>query len=135
MTKENTKYYTTYNIATHWLDGGLVLCNEIVNIDSSIWDNMRFDYFNEKGDSQVEVYQWFLTNWNESDVEWLEKNFPDLLFTYSEKLDCFVLCVDHFGTMWSGVECEVSEELAKHNKDILITEENKNPTIKKTREY
>lgn len=134
MTKEK---YTTYNIATHWLDGGLVLCNEIVEIDPSIFDNMRFDFYNEEQGTETEIYQWFLTSWSESDVEYLEKTFPDLLFTYSDKLDCFVLCVDHYGTMWSSVECRVADDSdwGKYNKDLLITEENKNPKFKKIREY
>ena len=126
----NKKYYTTYNIATHWLDGGLVLCNNISEIDSSIWDNMKFDF-----DENTDIFQWFLTNWSRGDVDYLKETFPDLLFTYSEKLDCFVLCVDHFGTMWSGVPCECSEEWVKFNEDLLITEENQNPEYKKIRTY
>ncbi len=133
MTEKN--FYTTYSIASHWLDGGLVLCNEIVEIDPSIFDNMRFDFYDEEQGTETEIFQWFLTSWSESDVEYLEKTFPDLLFTYSEKLDCFVLCVDHFGAMWRGVSCECSEEWAKYNKDLLITEENKNPEYKKTITY
>lgn len=126
----NKKYYTTYNIATHWLDGGLVLCNNISEIDPSIWDNMEFDF-----DENTEIFQWFLTNWSRGDVDYLKKTFPDLLFTYSEKLDCYVLCVDHFGTMWNGVPCECSEEWGKFNEDLLITEKNQNPEYKKIRTY
>lgn len=126
--------FTTYNIAAHWIGGGLVLCNNISEIDPSIWENCRFPLEDEEG-NQVEIYQYFLTSWTESDVEYLEKTFG-LLFTYSEKLDCFILCVDHWGTMWEGVPCEVlSEEWAKINKDLIITEENKNPKMKITREY
>lgn len=131
----NKKYFTTYNIATHWLDGGLVLCNNIGEIDLSIFDNMRFEFYNEETETEIEIFQWYLTNWTESDIEYLEKTFPDLLFTYSEKLDCFVLCVDHFGTMWNGVACECSEEWVEFNKDLLITEENQNPEYKKIRTY
>ena len=121
---------TTYNIATHWIDGGLVLCNNIREIDESVMDNLRFD-----AEEDGEIYQWFLTSYSESDVEYLEKTFG-LLFTYSEKLDCFVLCVDHWGTMWSSVPCEVlSEDWAKFNKDLLITDENKNPEMEKVRRY
>lgn len=127
MTKTN---YTTYNIATHWIDGGLVLCNNITEIDESVLDNLRFD-----AEEDGEIYQWYLTSYSESDVEYLEKTFG-LLFTYSEKLDCFVLCVDHWGTIWSSVPCEVfSEDWAKFNKDLLITEKNKNPEMGKVRRY
>lgn len=127
MTKNN---YTTYNIAAHWLDGGLVLCNDITKIDESVLYNFRFD-----AEEDGEIYQWYLTSYSEGDIEYLEKTFG-LLFTYSEKLDCFVLCVDHWGTMWSNVPCEVlSEDWAKFNKDLLITDENKTPEMEKVRRY
>ena len=126
--------FTTFNIATHWIDGGLVLCNNIAEIDESIWGNERFSTEDEEG-NQVEIFQYFLTSWSESDVEWLEKTFG-LLFTYSDKLNCFVLCVDHWGTMWDSVPCEVlNEEWAEINKDLLITDENQHPKFKKVREY
>lgn len=127
--------YTTYNIATHWLSGGLVLCNDIQEIDETVLNNFRFEYYNEEEDTFTEIFQWFLTSYSESDVEYLERTFG-LLFTYSEKLDCFVLCVDHWGTMWSGVRCEVlNEEWARCNPDLLITEENPNPELKVERTY
>lgn len=127
--------YTTYSIATHWLDGGLILCNDIGKVDESIFDNARFSWFDEENETETEIYQYFLTSWGESDVEWLEKTFG-LLFTYSDKLDCFVLCVDHCGTMWSGVSCEVlNDEWARCNPDLLITDKNPNPTFKKERTY
>ena len=126
--------YTSYNIATHWIDGGLVLCNNIAEIDPTIWDNCRFSLYDEE-ENQVEIFQYFLTSWSESDVEYLEKTFG-LLFTYSDKLDSFILCVDHWGTMWESVPCEVlDEDWAKINKDLLITDENKHPKFKKVREY
>lgn len=127
--------YTTYSIATHWLDGGLVLCNEITTVDESVLENARFSWFDEENETETEIYQYFLTAWGESDVEWLEKTFG-LLFTYSDKLDCFVLCVDHYGTMWSGVPCEVlNDDWARCNPDLLITDKNPNPTFKKERTY
>lgn len=126
--------YTTYNIAAHWLDGGLVLCNNIGEIDPTIWENCRFDLEDEEG-NQIEIYQYFLTSWSVGDVEYLEKTFG-LLFTYSEKLDCFILCIDHWGTMWESVPCEVlNEDWAKVNGDLIITEQNKNPKFKKESEY
>lgn len=129
------KLYTTYNIAAHWIDGGLVLCNNIAEVDESIFDNMRFDYYDEETDTYTEIFQWYLTNYTENEVEYLEETFG-LLFTYSDKLDCFVLCVDHFGTMWRGVPCEVkSEDWARCNKNLLITDENKEPEFKTQRTY
>lgn len=101
-------YATNYYIATHWLHNSLILCNEIPNVDPSIWDNMRFSIYEEDEDgyeNEVEIYQYFLTNCSEDDVEYLEKHFG-LHFTYSELLDLYVLCVTHWGTSWDYVYWE-----------------------------
>lgn len=45
-------------------------------------------------------------------LEYLEKTFG-LLFTYSDLLDKYILCVDHFGTSWDYVEWTTTNELAK----------------------
>ena len=105
MTKEKT-FYTTYSEAVNWLGNSYILCNNIPEIDQSIYENMRFSDYDEETESYTEIFQWFLTDANESDVEYLEKHFG-LLFTYSDMLDCFILCVDHLGTNWNYVHCEV----------------------------
>lgn len=105
MTTQNKTFYTTYSQAVYGLHNDFVLCNNIVNIDESIWDNMRFNYYDED-DNPIEIYQWYITDASQSDVEYLEKHFG-LLFTYSDKLDCYILCVDHCGTSWNHVACEV----------------------------
>lgn len=126
---------TTYNIATHFLDGGLILCNNIGEIDLSIYENFRFPLEDEESGEVTEIYQWFLTSWSGDDVKYLEETFG-LLFTYSEKLDCYILCVDHWGTMWDGVPCDVlRDDWAKSNPDLLITQDNPWPKFKKIREY
>ena len=98
-------FYTDYYTATHWLGNSFILCNEIVN-DYTVNDNVRFSYYDEETDTYTEIYQYFLTNCSESEVEFLEKHF-NLLFSYSDKLDLFVLCVDHWGTDWNDVPCEI----------------------------
>ena len=106
MTQEEEKitrtFTTTYKEAVHWLHNSYVLCNNIVEIDDSLYDNMEFDYYDEENDSYDEIYQWFVTDCSQWDVEYLKKHF-ELKFTYSDKLDCYVLCVDHFGTSWDYV--------------------------------
>ena len=101
-TKERQDFYTTYATAVNWLHNSIVLCNNIPEVDESIWDNMRFNYYDEESDSYTEIYQWYITDCTESDVEYLEKYF-ELKFTYSNKLDCFILCVYHWGTSWGYV--------------------------------
>lgn len=94
---------TNYAAAVNWLHGGLVMCNKLPEIDPSIWNNMRKPLEDEETGEYTDIYQWFITSWSEWDVEWLEKTFPDLIISYSDLLDCYVLCVDHFGTGWDYV--------------------------------
>ena len=109
---------TTYSIAINWLRPSLVLCNNIAEIDNSVYDNTRFSFYDEDEETETEIFQWYLTNLSLDDVEWIEKNFPDLKFTYSGLLDCFVLCVDHYGTNWEYVATSISDDLLKINPDI-----------------
>lgn len=113
---ENKKMYTDYKTAVNWLHNSLVLCNNIVEVDPSVIDNARFAWYDEEEEQDTEIYQWFITDCSENDVEYLESRFPGLLFSYSDMLDVFVLCVDHFGTAWSGVSIETTlENAAKEN--------------------
>lgn len=127
MTKQ-----TTYRIATHWLGNSYVLANNITQ-DTSVFDNMRFDFYDEDGEP-MDIYQWYITDANESDVEWLEKTFG-LLFTYSDLLDCFVLCVPHFGTGWDYVPCDIlNEAVLESNPEIVYEDSCNPPKFKYTRE-
>lgn len=105
------KYGTNYRVAVKWCNNSYVMCNNIPEIDPTIWDNMRFCLEDEDGNC-IEIYQWFISDASEDDVRYLESTFG-LKFTYSELLDCFVLCVDHYGTSWDYVYCETNNEYAK----------------------
>lgn len=105
------KYLTNYSVAAHWLNGSLILCNDIANLDPSILENSRFETYDEETDTHTEIYQYFLTSYSADDVEFLEQHF-DLLFTYSDALDLYVLCVDHYGTAWDYVTAETDLENA-----------------------
>lgn len=106
MTNQKEKQYITYDKAVKGLS--LILCNNIAEIDQSFWDNIRFELDDEEG-NQIEIYQYFLCDASQSDIEYLEKRYG-LLFSYSDLIDCFVLCVDHYGTLWSGVDIEILED-------------------------
>lgn len=94
-------YRTTYSVAVNWLNSALVLCNRIAEIDSSVLENARFDLYDED-ENPVDIFQFFITDCSDEDVEYLEKHFG-LLFTYSELLECYILCVTHWGTSWDYV--------------------------------
>jgi hypothetical protein len=112
------RFFTDYYTASHWGGVQMVMVNNLPEIDPSIWDNARFETYNEENDQYTEIYQFFITNQNYDDIVWMEKTF-DLKYTFSDLLDCWVLCVDHFGTAWKGVACEVfSESWVEHNKEL-----------------
>lgn len=127
MTKQ-----TTYRIATHWLGNSYVLANNITQ-DTSVFDNFRFDFYDEDGEP-TEIYQWYISDANESDVAWLENTFG-LLFTYSELIDCFILCVPHCGTGWDYVPCDIlNEEVLESNPEMVYEDSSNPPKFKYTRE-
>lgn len=105
-------YKTNYSVAVNWCNNALILCNNIAEIDPSVFDNNRFELFNEEDGTEKDIYQWFITDCSDEDVEYLEKTFG-LLFTYSDLLDKYILCVNHFGTRWDYVEWTTTNELAK----------------------
>lgn len=108
------KYTTNYKVAVHWLNSSLILCNNIAEIDETVIENARFNFVEEDEDGNetiTEIFQWYLTDCNESEVEFLEEHFG-LLFSYSEKLDLYILCVDHYGTSWDYVLCDCDFENA-----------------------
>ena len=131
--------YASYRTIANDVCETRILCNEIVKIDPYILDDVVSgsltycsidpdDYENnpelkdqyESYDDLVEscdyieykdIYQYYLTGMSQWDVEYLNKYYPDtLIIAYSEKLDLYVLCVDHFGTSWDYVLTDVEIE-------------------------
>lgn len=92
----------------------MILCNNIAEIDESIYDNLEWQPDEEDGDDweHSEIYQFYLVDTDNYFFEEYKENF---LMSYSNKLDLWVLCVDHFGTSWkyisSGVQ--ISEKDGK----------------------
>ncbi len=86
----------------------LVLCNNIPEVDTSIWDNVTFD------DYEIEIYQYYLCNLS----DWQKQKALEagLLLSYSNLLDLDILCVDHFGTSWDYVLTDV--EIVENFEDL-----------------
>lgn len=76
----------------------LVLCNNIPEIDQSIFDNWETDdpIAEDEDENYGEVFQWFLCD--SSDAEFLKRH--NQYITYSDMLDVYVLAITHFGTDW-----------------------------------
>lgn len=97
---------TDYRTAVKWCNNNIILMNNITEIDPDFID-YNVDLFAEDEEGNFrEFYQFFLTDMSEFDAEWLQKTF-NLTIGYSPKLEKYVLCVDHYGTAWDGVPCEV----------------------------
>lgn len=84
----------------------MILCNNITDIDESIYNNLEWQPDEEDGDEweYPEIYQYYLVEPNSYFFEQYKENF---IMSYSDKLDLWVLCVDHFGTSWKGVSSGV----------------------------
>ena len=104
--------------------GDIVLCNNIIEVDPSVYDNMKGGYYyeDEEGNERTaeeynndesgtieekyaDIYQYYLCNIGQWEAEQLEK--MGIITSYSDVLDCDVLCVDHFGTSWDYVLTDV----------------------------
>ena len=105
-------FKTNYDVAVHWLGNNYVSCNNLPRIDSSVYDNMRFDIYNEDGD-EIEIFQWYISSCTDFDVKYLEEHFDGIYFTYSDMLECYILCVTHWGTAWDYVTTYTDNEYAK----------------------
>lgn len=94
-------------------DYELILCNNIVDIDPYIFDNHingeLYSYYNSDGEEVnwnddyeyeeiCEIYQYYIVS--ERCADFLQRHTDKLLF-YSDKLECYILGVSHFGTSWN----------------------------------
>lgn len=62
------------------------------------------EQYADENQYDFEFYQYFIIDINYYDLEYLKKcNQKTLQIMYSEKLDCYILGVGHFGTSWDYV--------------------------------
>lgn len=92
--------FISYRDASKYLHNSLILCNNIVDVDDAIFENCKLC------NAEQDYYQYFLTDCSQDDAEKLHGWFG-LNFLYSEKLDLYILAVDHCGTSWNYVPCPV----------------------------
>ena len=104
-------YRTAWNRLT--CGSALILCNNLPQIDPSIFDNIVLgSVYDEETDTYEDIFQYYITDLTDSGVEWLGENSDSFIIAYSEALDNYVLMVDHFGTAWDYVlsDVEIVEE-------------------------
>lgn len=99
-------YTTTFAVAASWSGCTTILCNEIAYLDEELmyYDTIEYDC-DEETEEYPEIYQYYLTNCSRGLCEFLNEHFG-LMFAYSEKLELWVLLVDHCGTGWDYVEVD-----------------------------
>ncbi len=101
--------FIDYAHAIRWGGNDYIKLDCLMNLDPSIWDNMR--NYNDK-----EIAEIYLTDCTVYEVERLEKSFSGLIFSFSNLLNKFVLMVDHCGTAWDSVPVEIL------NSGLAVTE-------------
>lgn len=132
--------FASYRTIIECFIGDIVLCNNIAQVDDSVYENLNIEerYYNENDEEITEdeyfngdnaycdnsipdIYQFYLCNVSSYEEEQLKN--AGVLLSYSDMLECDVLCVDHFGTSWDYVLTDVKlfdtyEELkAYENED------------------
>lgn len=97
-------YHTTFDKVVKLRGMQMAICNNIPDVDEKVWENFTGNYYDNSDEGQyIEIYQWYITGLDKWDVDWFVKHF-NLIFTYSEMLDVWVLCVNHYGTSWESVD-------------------------------
>lgn len=112
---------STYEKATSFISN-MVQLNNIEEIDPNFYidnDEILFKYDEEAGYCKsIEIYQFFITDCSTELVEHIKELFPSLIFAFSNRLDSWILCVDHYGTLWSGVYCETTDDFFKSEEAL-----------------
>lgn len=97
------KGFASYRTLVHRFVDNLVLCNNILELDEFLFDNIVVGKIGE----DTEIYQAYIIDIANYNIEYLQENTNDIIIAYSELLDCYVLLVDHFGTSWDYVPTDV----------------------------
>lgn len=86
--------------------------NELKNKEKTIEElEEEAENFAEEEQYNFEFYQYFIIDISKYDLEYLKKsNQHTLQIMYSEKLDCYILGVGHWGTSWDYVSSDFEIE-------------------------
>jgi hypothetical protein len=90
------KEVKTYADFVEFCNTSMVLCNEIVNKDSNLFDNLE----NGTIEDDIEIFQWYIID-NETASQL--KYFTYEKVFYSPLLDVYIWGIDHRGTAWDYV--------------------------------
>lgn len=102
------------------ISDNLILCNNIVNVDESLFDNIVLgEIYDEETEEETEIYQYFIIDIGEYTIKTLQKaKCNDLIIAYSEALENYILMVDHLGTSWDYVMTDIEYTTNYEEADI-----------------
>ncbi len=80
-------------------DESMIICNNIVK-DSDAWELESGTEYDEKEDTYVDVYQYFIID---EHIAYALIHHTDEIVWYDERLDLYILGVTHLGTSWDYV--------------------------------
>lgn len=63
--------------------------------------------YNEETEEPIDIYQYYLIDINSYMIDKLKELNCDLIIAWSEKLEEYILLVDHFGTSWDYVLTDI----------------------------
>ena len=100
----------SYRTLLNRLNINCILCNNIVNIDEFLFDNIVCgSVYDEENDEYEEIYQYYVIDANDDDIKFINNWYKDeLIIAYSETLENYILLVDHFGTSWDYVLTDIT---------------------------
>lgn len=111
--------FCSFSTAANWL-GKYILFNKAPELDIWLLSEVSVEGEDDEGESIYrEFFQFYMTDLSDDDVEWMNKNFPDLIYAYSEELDKWILCVDHYGTSWDYVSTRFVGDLLIPDTDKM----------------
>jgi len=106
--KEHKKI--SYRTLLDRLNINCILCNNIINIDELLYNNIvSGSVYDEEDDTYKEIYQYYIIDASDDDIKYINNWYKDeLIISYSEKLENYILLVDHFGTSWDYVLTDIT---------------------------
>ena len=84
--------------------GDVWLFNNALELSDYELDYLVNSDYDEKTEEYIDIYQYYLIDCNDYIIEKLNDiKCKDVIIAYSEKLEQYILLVDHFGTSWDYV--------------------------------
>ena len=99
--------------------GKIWLFNKAYELSDYDFEPVLGNIYDEETEEYKDIYQYYLIDIKSYTLELLQKaNCKDLIIAWSEKLEEYILCVDHFGTGWDYVLTDIEPTTDYKEADI-----------------